>query len=314
MEQVQDRRPALPRRRGHPEEARTSSSRGRGWRAPCATRSRTDVHPHEFPKFQEQIGQFATLRDMINWCIEKPNEGVKIDAGLPRHEGARGVHLLVEPGHRSSIREGTEPAARVRDGAGAASRPRRPLPASASSAWPRPPWGSGSAGLGGRGRRAPPRRDAGRRSRSSASTVPVLRAAARHDQRRQGPDRRGDGAPDDARPPHHERPGRERGRPDPVEGDVPLHARRTARVYLAFQARMHERHLGGHRRRPSATATAAGPPRARSRSPPDAGGCTGTAPARRGGRAAKTSPGRSSASPSWWSAARSAAARSSTRR
>jgi thiosulfate dehydrogenase len=40
----------------------------------------TDVHPYEFPKFQEQIGQFATLRDMINWCIEKPNEGVKIEA------------------------------------------------------------------------------------------------------------------------------------------------------------------------------------------------------------------------------------------
>ena len=43
----------------------------------------TDVHPHEFPKFQEQIGQFATLRDMINWCIEKPNEGVKIDPDSP---------------------------------------------------------------------------------------------------------------------------------------------------------------------------------------------------------------------------------------
>jgi thiosulfate dehydrogenase len=43
----------------------------------------SDVHPHEFPKFQEQIGQFATLRDMINWCIEKPNEGVKIDADSP---------------------------------------------------------------------------------------------------------------------------------------------------------------------------------------------------------------------------------------
>jgi thiosulfate dehydrogenase len=39
----------------------------------------SDTHPHEFPKFQEQIGQFATLRDMINWCIEKPNEGVKVD-------------------------------------------------------------------------------------------------------------------------------------------------------------------------------------------------------------------------------------------
>lgn len=39
----------------------------------------TDVHPHEFPKFQEQVGKFSTLRDMINWCIEKPNEGVRID-------------------------------------------------------------------------------------------------------------------------------------------------------------------------------------------------------------------------------------------
>jgi thiosulfate dehydrogenase len=39
----------------------------------------SDTHPHEFPKFQEQINKFATLRDMINWCIEKPNEGVKIN-------------------------------------------------------------------------------------------------------------------------------------------------------------------------------------------------------------------------------------------
>ena len=38
----------------------------------------SDTHPHEFPKFQEQIGGFATLRDMVNWCIEKPNEGEKL--------------------------------------------------------------------------------------------------------------------------------------------------------------------------------------------------------------------------------------------
>lgn len=38
----------------------------------------SDTHPHEFPKFQEQIGKFGTLRDMINWCIEKPNEGIKL--------------------------------------------------------------------------------------------------------------------------------------------------------------------------------------------------------------------------------------------
>ncbi|HWR72632.1 MAG TPA: hypothetical protein VN604_05655 [Nitrospirota bacterium] len=39
-----------------------------------------DTHPYEFPKFQEQINKFSTLRDMINWCIEKPNEGEILDA------------------------------------------------------------------------------------------------------------------------------------------------------------------------------------------------------------------------------------------
>jgi len=39
----------------------------------------SDTHPQEFPKFQEQINKFATFRDMVNWCIEKPNEGVKIN-------------------------------------------------------------------------------------------------------------------------------------------------------------------------------------------------------------------------------------------
>ena len=39
----------------------------------------SDTHPHEFPKFQEQMNAFATLRDMINWCIEKPNQGEKLD-------------------------------------------------------------------------------------------------------------------------------------------------------------------------------------------------------------------------------------------
>jgi thiosulfate dehydrogenase len=43
----------------------------------------SDTHPHEFPKFQEQIQEFATLRDMINWCIENPNEGQRIDVNGP---------------------------------------------------------------------------------------------------------------------------------------------------------------------------------------------------------------------------------------
>jgi thiosulfate dehydrogenase len=43
----------------------------------------SDTHPYEFPKFQEQIQEFATLRDMINWCIENPNEGERLDVNSP---------------------------------------------------------------------------------------------------------------------------------------------------------------------------------------------------------------------------------------
>jgi thiosulfate dehydrogenase len=39
----------------------------------------SDTHPGSFPKFQSIAGKFATLRDMINWCIEKPNQGEQID-------------------------------------------------------------------------------------------------------------------------------------------------------------------------------------------------------------------------------------------
>lgn len=40
----------------------------------------SDTHPYEFPKFQVSMDKFGTLRDMINWCIEKPQEGVRIDS------------------------------------------------------------------------------------------------------------------------------------------------------------------------------------------------------------------------------------------
>jgi thiosulfate dehydrogenase len=40
----------------------------------------SDTHPQSYPKFQTEISKFSTLRDMINWCIEKPNQGEKIDA------------------------------------------------------------------------------------------------------------------------------------------------------------------------------------------------------------------------------------------
>ena len=59
----------------------------------------SDIHPHEFPKFQEQIGQFATLRDMINWCIEKPNEGEKID---PNGQAMKALEAYIYWSNRNS--------------------------------------------------------------------------------------------------------------------------------------------------------------------------------------------------------------------
>lgn len=35
----------------------------------------SNTHPETYPKFQTQLKKVALLRDMINWCIEKPLEG-----------------------------------------------------------------------------------------------------------------------------------------------------------------------------------------------------------------------------------------------
>lgn len=38
-----------------------------------------NTHPETYPKFQQQLGRVATLRDMINWCIQQPLEGVPLE-------------------------------------------------------------------------------------------------------------------------------------------------------------------------------------------------------------------------------------------
>ena len=50
-----------------------------GWACAMCHPMASDTHPHAFPKFQVSMAKFATLRDMINWCIEKPNQGEVID-------------------------------------------------------------------------------------------------------------------------------------------------------------------------------------------------------------------------------------------
>lgn len=59
----------------------------------------SDTHPHEFPKFQEQMSEFAALRNMINWCIEKPNEGEKID---PDGEAMKALEAYIYWSNRNS--------------------------------------------------------------------------------------------------------------------------------------------------------------------------------------------------------------------
>jgi thiosulfate dehydrogenase len=64
----------------------------------------SDTHPYQFPKFQEQVQDFTTLRDMINWCIENPNEGEKLDADSPAMKALEAYHYwsnrgsVLEPG------------------------------------------------------------------------------------------------------------------------------------------------------------------------------------------------------------------------
>jgi cytochrome c len=44
----------------------------------------SNTHPETYPKFQIQLKRTALLRDMINWCIENPLRGKKLDADDPK--------------------------------------------------------------------------------------------------------------------------------------------------------------------------------------------------------------------------------------
>jgi len=44
----------------------------------------SNTHPETYPKFQVQLGRVALLRDMINWCIEHPVRGVRLEPDSPK--------------------------------------------------------------------------------------------------------------------------------------------------------------------------------------------------------------------------------------
>ena len=51
-----------------------------------------NTHPETYPKFQPQLGRVALLRDMINWCIEHPVRGVKLE---PDSEKMRALEAYI---------------------------------------------------------------------------------------------------------------------------------------------------------------------------------------------------------------------------
>ncbi|MHC4627894.1 MAG: c-type cytochrome [Planctomycetota bacterium] len=43
----------------------------------------SNTHPETYPKYQTQLGRVALLRDMINWCIENPVRGKRLEPDDP---------------------------------------------------------------------------------------------------------------------------------------------------------------------------------------------------------------------------------------
>jgi thiosulfate dehydrogenase len=60
----------------------------------------SDTHPGSFPKFQPTVGKFSTLRDMINWCVEKPNQGEQID---PESEAMKALEAYIYWSNSGSV-------------------------------------------------------------------------------------------------------------------------------------------------------------------------------------------------------------------
>ena len=42
-----------------------------------------DTHPETYPKFQQQLGRVVALREMVNWCLQNPLEGVPLELDDP---------------------------------------------------------------------------------------------------------------------------------------------------------------------------------------------------------------------------------------
>jgi thiosulfate dehydrogenase len=60
----------------------------------------SNTHPETYPKFQAQLGRVALLRDMINWCIEQPVRGDRMD---PDDERMRALEAYIYAQRRGKV-------------------------------------------------------------------------------------------------------------------------------------------------------------------------------------------------------------------
>jgi hypothetical protein len=57
-----------------------------------------NTHPETYPKFQQQLGRVALLRDMINWCLEHPVRAKAMSSEDPRMRALEGYILAQRKG------------------------------------------------------------------------------------------------------------------------------------------------------------------------------------------------------------------------
>jgi thiosulfate dehydrogenase len=58
----------------------------------------SNTHPETYPKFQTQLKKVVLLRDMINWCIENPLEGVPLSDDDPKLKAMEAYILWARKG------------------------------------------------------------------------------------------------------------------------------------------------------------------------------------------------------------------------
>ncbi|WP_461829036.1 c-type cytochrome [Aquifex sp.] len=72
------------------------------------------TNPNTFPKFQPNIGEVATLRDMINWCIKIPLEGKMLPHDSEEMKALEAYIYYMHRGYELKPGDNTAPVPPVR--------------------------------------------------------------------------------------------------------------------------------------------------------------------------------------------------------